>query len=124
LNKAVVQRCAAELRDARASASSVNQKLSAVRKLGRELADLEALTCAAANGIRAVKSMRTEGQRTGRWLTEEGTLHLLNAPDVCTLKGKRDRAIPCVLVGCSLRCSEAADLTLTTSSRSKGVGQS
>lgn len=111
LNKAVVQRYAAELRAAGASASSVNQRLSAIRKLGRELADNKALPEAAANGIKAVKGVRAEGQRTGRWLSREEAQRLLDAPDVSTLKGKRDQAILAVLIGCGLRRSEATDLT-------------
>jgi len=111
LNKAVVQRYAAELRDAGVSASSINQRLSAIRKLGRELADNGALSEATANGIRAVKGVRAEGQRTGRWLSKEEAERLLSAPDAAMLKGKRDGAILAVLIGCGLRRSEAANLT-------------
>src|SRR5437660_12935960 len=39
LNKAVVQRYASELREAGRSASSVNQRLSAIRKLAAEAPD-------------------------------------------------------------------------------------
>ena len=38
---------------------------------------------------------------------------LLNAPDITTLKGLRDRAILAVMLGCGLRRSEAANLTFT-----------
>lgn len=55
LNKAVVQRYASELREAGMSASSVNQRLSAIRKLAAEAADNGALDPQVANGIRAVK---------------------------------------------------------------------
>ena len=55
LNKALVQRYAAELREAGMSPSSVNQRLSAIRKLASEAADNGALDPQVANGIRAVK---------------------------------------------------------------------
>ncbi len=71
LNKAIVQRYAAELRDAGLSSSSVNQRLSAIRKLAAEAADNGALDPAVANGIRAVRGARQEGRRTGNWLTRE-----------------------------------------------------
>jgi hypothetical protein len=64
-----------------------------IRKLGRELAEDEALSEAAANGIKAVKGVRAEGQRTGRWLTREQAQRLLNAPEVTSLQGKHDGAI-------------------------------
>src|SRR5947208_10403193 len=71
LNKAVVQRYAAELREAGMSASSVNQRLSAIRKLAAEAADNGLLDAQVAGGIRAVKGARQEGRRIGNWLTRE-----------------------------------------------------
>lgn len=60
LNKAVVQRYAAELRDAGMAPSSVNQRLSAIRKLALEAADNGALDTQVASGIRAVKGARRQ----------------------------------------------------------------
>jgi len=111
LNKAVVQRYAAELRDAGLSSSSVNQRLSAIRKLAAEAADNGALDPAVANGIRAVRGARQEGRRTGNWLTREQAQNWLGAPDTRTLKGLRDRALLAVLIGCGLRRAEAASLS-------------
>jgi site-specific recombinase XerC len=71
LNKAVVQRYAAELRERGSSSSSINQRLSAIRKLAAEAADNGALDPQVAGGIRAVKGARREGRRTGNWLTRE-----------------------------------------------------
>src|ERR671926_903698 len=111
LSKAVVQRYAAELREAGMAPSSVNQRLSAIRKLAAEAADNGALDPQVANGIRAVKGARSEGRRTGNWLTREEAQTWLGAPDRQTMRGRRDRALLAVLIGCGLRRSEAAGLT-------------
>src|ERR1043165_1381749 len=55
LTKSVVQRYAAELREAGMSSSSVNQRLSAIRKLALEAADNGALDPQIASGICSVK---------------------------------------------------------------------
>ena len=111
LGKAVVQRYAAEMREAGMAPSSVNQRLSAIRKLAGEAADNGALDPQVASGIRAVKAARREGRRTGNWLTREEAQAWLGAPDKRTVKGRRDQALLAVLIGCGLRRSEAAGLT-------------
>jgi site-specific recombinase XerD len=111
LNKAVVQRYTTELREAGMSASSVNQRLSAIRKLAAEAADNGLLDAQIAGSIRAVKGARQEGRRTGNWLTREEAQSWLGAPDRRTMRGRRDRALLAVLIGCGLRRSEAAGLT-------------
>jgi site-specific recombinase XerD len=111
LNKAVVQRYAAELRDAGMAASSLNQRLSAIRKLALEAADNGALDPQVAKGIRSVKGARREGRCTGNWLTREESQTWLSAPDTRKMRGRRDRALLAVLIGCGLRRAEAASLT-------------
>jgi hypothetical protein len=50
--------------------------------------------------------------RAGNWLSLKQAQALLNAPDITTTKGLRDRAIIAVLLGCALRRSEVAALTM------------
>src|SRR6185369_6703818 len=113
INKAVVQHYTAHLREAGLSSASINQKLSAIRKLAIEAADNGALDSQIANGIKAVKGVRREGTRTGNWLAKQQAQKMLNAPDTRTLKGLRDRAIFAVLIGCGLRRAEAVNLTFS-----------
>jgi integrase len=60
-----------------------------------------------------VKSAKTQGIRTGNWLSQRQAQALLSAPDISALRGLRDRAILAVLLGCGLRRSEVAPLTFT-----------
>lgn len=112
LNKATVQRYATELREQGRSSANINQRLSAIRKLAREAADNGALDPQLASGITAVKGVKQKGRRTGNWLTREQAQSLLESPLAGKLKGGRDRALLAVLVGCGLRRTEAAALTL------------
>jgi len=112
LSKALVQAYKANLQARGLAPSTVNLRLCAVRKLAAEAADNTLLDRALANGTKAVKGMRAAGVRSGNWLTGEQAQALLNAPDTSSLKGLRDRAILAVLLGCGLRRSEAAALTV------------
>lgn len=92
-------------------AVSVNVRITAVRKLAVEAADNGLLAPELANGITRVKGVASKGIRLGNWLTVRQAQTLLNAPDATTPKGRRDRAILAVLLGCGLRRSEVAALT-------------
>ena len=94
-------------------AVSINVRITAVRKLAVEAADNGLLAPELANGITRVKGVASKGVRLGNWLTVEQAQQLLNAPDATTIKGLRDRAILAVLLGCGLRRSEVANLTVT-----------
>jgi len=91
--------------------SSINQRLTAIRRLAREAADNNMIDDATARSIERVKGIARRGEPTGNWLTKDQTEALLNSPDTTTLRGKRDRALLGVLVGCGLRREEAARLT-------------
>lgn len=70
-----------------------------------------------AAGISRVKSAKTQGIRTGNWLSQRQAQALLSAPDISTLRGLRDRAILAVLLGCGLRRSEVGALTFAHRTR-------
>jgi site-specific recombinase XerD len=91
---------------------TVNVRLAAVRRLAYEAADTGLLSPELAAGIRRVKGSKKLGIRLGHWLTVNEARSLWQIPDTRTLKGKRDRAMLAVLLGCGLRRSELTDLTL------------
>ncbi len=93
--------------------SSIIIRMSAIRKLAGEAADNGLLAPELAAGIARVKSAKTQGIRTGNWLSLRQAQALLSAPDTTTAKGLRDRAIIAVLLGCGLRRSEVAALSFT-----------
>lgn len=110
LNKATVNAYVAALRADGVSASSINQRLTAIRKLANEAADNGLIDYSMAQAIGRVEGVRQEGRRLGNWLTQAQAQRLLEAPDVSTVKGLRDRAILAVLLGCGLRREECASL--------------
>ena len=83
-------------------AVSINVRITAVRKLAVEAADNGLLAPELANGITRVNGVKSKGVRLGNWLTVKQAQTLLNAPDVSTKKGLRDRAILayCWAAGC------------------------
>jgi site-specific recombinase XerD len=91
--------------------SSINQRLTAIRRLAREAADNNLIDDATARSIERVTGIARRGAPAGNWLTKDQAEALLNAPDTTTLRGKRDRALLGVRVGCGLRREEAAKLT-------------
>src|SRR4249920_4183270 len=73
--------------------SSIIIRMSAIRKLAVEASDNGLLAPELAAGISRVKSAKSVGIRVGNWLSLRQAQSLLNAPDVSTLRGLRDRAI-------------------------------
>jgi integrase len=92
--------------------ATINLRLAAVRRLAYEAADVGLLSPDLAAGIRRVKGAKRLGVRLGNWLSAEQAKDLLLCPNGEALIGKRDRAILGVLLGCGLRRSETAQLTL------------
>ena len=110
-SKATVCAWRASLEARKLGSSSIIIRMSAIRKLAAEAADNGLLAPELAAGISRVKSAKSVGIRVGNWLSARQAQELLNAPDVTTLKGVRDRAILAVLLGCGLRRFEVAALT-------------
>jgi integrase len=94
------------------SPSTVNVRLSAVRKLIGEAKRKGILSGEQAAEMADVPNVREQGTRLGNWLTREQARELLTVPDRTTLKGKRDAAILALLVGCALRRAELAALRI------------
>ena len=112
LSKALVQRFKAHLEGQGLAPSTINLKLSAVRKLVSGLADNGVIPQDMANGISRVKGVKSEAVRMGDWLSLAQAQALIDAPDTSTVKGLRDRAILALLVGCALRREECAGLRM------------
>ena len=91
---------------------SINVRITAVRKLAVEAADNGLLAPELAAGIARIKGVRSQGVRTGNWLSILQAQTLLNTPDITTKKGLRDRAMFATFLGCGLRRSEVAALTM------------
>jgi site-specific recombinase XerD len=102
----------ADLEARRLSSSTINQRLSAIRKLAIEAADNGFMPPEQASAISRVKGAKQAGIRTGQWLTREQAERLISTPNPTTLRGARDRALLTVLVGCGLRRREAATLSV------------
>jgi len=106
LSRQVMRGYRAWLESSGAASSSVNQRLSALRRMFRNAAVAGFVDREKAEDAAQVENTRALGVRAGNWLTTEQATALLFAPAEDTLKGKRDRAILAVLVGCGLRREE------------------
>ena len=111
-NKTVVTRYRIHLESRQLAPGTINGRLAAVRRLAYEAADCGLLSPELAAGFRRVKGARKLGVRLGNWLAAEQARTLWQVPDCTTLKGKRDRALLAILLGCGLRRREAAELDM------------
>jgi site-specific recombinase XerD len=110
-NKTVVLRYRMQLEARRLSASTINVRLAAVRRLAYEAADSGLLSPELAASIRRVRGPKKLGVRIGNWLTASQGKALLSCPGENSVRGKRDHAMIALLLGCGLRRSELVHLT-------------
>jgi site-specific recombinase XerD len=107
-SKATVQKYRGYLEGHKLAPSTLNVKLSALRRLAVEAADNGLIAPELANGITRIKSIRRRGLVLGNWLSCGQAEQLLRSPDLSTTKGKRDFAALAILIGCGLRRGEAS----------------
>ena len=109
-NKAAVQKYRAELEIKGLAPSSINVRLSAIRRLALEAADNGVMAPELAAGVARAKGAKRGGVRLGHWLTVEQAEQFLTLPNLKTLKGNRDVAMLAILLGAGLRRSELTSL--------------
>ena len=112
LSRALVMEYRAAMLEKKLSASTVNVRLSAVRKLIGEAQRNGIIGAEEAANLAGVPNLPQKGTRLGNWLTRDQAKELLTVPDRSTLKGKRDYVILSLLVGCALRRQELASLNI------------
>jgi integrase len=112
LSRALLMEYRAAMLEKKLSASTVNVRLSAIRKLVGEAQKNGILDADQAAKMTDVPNLRQQGTRLGNWLTRDQAKELLAVPDRSTIKGKRDYCILALLVGCALRRKELSTLTL------------
>nr|WP_278045540.1 tyrosine-type recombinase/integrase [Edaphobacter modestus] len=102
------------------SPSTINVRLSAVRKMVGEARRAGMIGQEEAASLTDIPNISQKGTRLGNWLTREQAKELLAVPDRSTLKGKRDYVILALLVGCALRRNELAELEVETIQQREG----
>ena len=112
LSRALLMEYRAAMVEKKLSASTVNVRLSAVRKLIGEAQRNGIIGAEEAANLAGVPNLPQKGTRVGNWLTRDQAKELLTVPDRSTLKGKRDYVILSLLVGCALRRQELASLEI------------
>jgi integrase len=102
------------------SPSTINVRLSAVRKMVGEARRNNLIGQEEAASLTDIPNISQKGTRLGNWLTREQAKELLAVPNRSTLKGKRDYVILALLIGCALRRNELAELDVETIQQREG----
>jgi integrase len=120
ISRTLILEFRAAMLDRKLGASTINVKLSAVRKLVNEAKRAGVIGAEEASQMADIPNIRQRGTRLGNWLTREQAKELLAVPDRSTLKGKRDYVILGLLTGCALRRNELAMLDVETIQQREG----
>ena len=110
LSLALLMEYRAAMLEKKLSVSTVNVRLSAVRKLVGETQRNGIIDAEEAANLAGVPNLSQKGTRLGNWLTRDQAKELLTVPDRSKIKGERDYAILALLLGCALRRQEQASL--------------
>lgn len=120
LSKALANEYRSHLQEKRYAPTTINQHLSAIRKLVAEAADNGLIDPVSAERIARVKGVHSYGTRKGNWLSRSEVKALMALPDTSTLAGLRDRAIIDVLATAGLRRAEVVRLQFENLQRRDG----
>ncbi len=110
LSRALLMEYRAAMLEKWLSASTVNVRLSAIRKLIGEAQRNGIIGAEEGANLAGVPNLSQKGTRLGNWLTRDQAKMLLTVPDRSKIKGKRDYVILALLLGCALRRQELASL--------------
>jgi integrase len=110
LNRTAVLRFRLHLEPLGLAATTVNQRLAAVRRITYEAADSGLLSPEQAAGIRRVKGVKQLGERVGNWLNLEQARLLLDKANRECSRGIRDLAMISIFLSCGLRRAKLASL--------------
>lgn len=94
--------------------STVNLRITAVRKLIAEARRAGNLSADEAMDLLEIDGLPSRGVRTGNWLTVDQLRRLLSVPSGKHLRSRRNYCILAVLAGCAIRLDELARLDIET----------
>jgi integrase/recombinase XerD len=112
LNRSLVQAHLDHLMNSNYSSATINQRLSAIRKVVSHAADRGLLDLGPAIDIARINSLARNPSKAGLSLSAAQAETLINAPHVSNKKGVRDRALLALLVGCALRSGEVTEIQM------------
>jgi integrase len=110
LERGAVQRYRVFLESQKLAPATINQTLAAIRTLAREAGAQGLIPGADALAIEKIRGVRRLRRRTGTWLSAASASKFLAIPGRDSLRGKRDRCLLALLIGCGLRRFEASML--------------